>query len=151
MRQCPYCSEEIPETSTACWYCGKYMRPLARRPTKDETYRKVEKITKEVRNKWILRIIAVVGLLIAAALICYGSNSSDSNRSGSSTSDSQTAASVMCEKFVRGQLKAPSTARFPPGTAKDIVNQGDSQYKVSSYVDAENSFGAKIGSVKNIV
>jgi len=48
-------------------------------------------------------------------------------------------------KHVKINLKAPSTATFPSySEVKNIKNIGKCTYLVSSYVDAENSFGAKI-------
>lgn len=52
---------------------------------------------------------------------------------------------AMSQSFVKEQLKSPKSADFP--TYRDdnihITNSGD-YYKVSGYVDAENSFGAKL-------
>lgn len=54
---------------------------------------------------------------------------------------------VMAQKFVEKVLKAPSTAIFPRGTKDSTIeNIGICTYKVRSFVDAENSFGAKIRS-----
>lgn len=56
-----------------------------------------------------------------------------------------TMAFVMAKEFVEKVLKAPTTASFPWGTSdSQITNIGDCTYLVRSYVDAENSFGAKI-------
>jgi hypothetical protein len=56
----------------------------------------------------------------------------------------------MCVKFVKDTLKAPSSADFPSygddGTSvtETTNNMGYDSYTVSGYVDAENSFGAKL-------
>ncbi len=50
----------------------------------------------------------------------------------------------MCEEFVKDNLKAPATASFPWYDSSFVQNLGDGAYKVSAYVDAENSFGAKL-------
>lgn len=54
-------------------------------------------------------------------------------------------ACVMAQTFVEGRLKAPSTARFascrPPDTR---ISHSGSSWVVTSWVDADNSFGAKI-------
>jgi hypothetical protein len=62
--------------------------------------------------------------------------------------DKSTMAAIQCENFVKDQLKAPSTADFPGATAARVVRvSNESQgYQVASYVDAQNSFGAKIRS-----
>lgn len=47
---------------------------------------------------------------------------------------------------VKEELKAPSTAKFPWDYESYVTDNGDGTYTVTSYVDAENSFGAKIRS-----
>ena len=53
-----------------------------------------------------------------------------------------------CQDAVRNQLKAPSTARFPGYDAVDGLmvrgQDGTVAYQITSYVDAQNSFGAMI-------
>jgi hypothetical protein len=52
---------------------------------------------------------------------------------------------VMARDAVKKILKSPSTAEFPSGTLDSTIrNTGDCTYEVVSYVDAQNSFGAKL-------
>jgi hypothetical protein len=53
---------------------------------------------------------------------------------------------VSSQQFVRDRLKAPSTAEFPIAMDDDDQYRkiNDSTFKVESYVDSENGFGAKI-------
>lgn len=44
------------------------------------------------------------------------------------------------------QLKAPSTAKFPSSSHASIIEYETNKFYVRGYVDAENSFGAKIRS-----
>lgn len=54
-------------------------------------------------------------------------------------------ACYMAQKFVKEQLKAPSTAHFAPCRAPDTtVKQIGGAWQVRSYVDAENSFSAQL-------
>jgi hypothetical protein len=57
----------------------------------------------------------------------------------------KTSACLLCRQFVRERLKAPSTADFQP-CYESVVRQGAAAniWTVASWVDAENSFGAKI-------
>jgi hypothetical protein len=64
-----------------------------------------------------------------------------SNRSRSHSA----AAQVVCQNLVENSLKAPSTASFP-WFSTEVRQSGPDTYTVSGYVDAENSFGAKIRS-----
>lgn len=51
----------------------------------------------------------------------------------------------MVQGWVEDRLKAPSTAEFPGGKYEEHTMQTtENVFRVSSYVDAENSFGAKI-------
>lgn len=60
---------------------------------------------------------------------------------------SHTSTAKFCaQEQVKEMLKAPSTADFPWLDGWAIAPQGGDVYKVQSYVDAENSYGAKIRS-----
>lgn len=51
----------------------------------------------------------------------------------------------MAQKFVKDQLKAPSTAKFAPCREPDSVMTGNGRvWKVDSWVDAQNGFGAQL-------
>lgn len=52
---------------------------------------------------------------------------------------------VMAQKFVLQYLKSPATADFP-SSATQTSKVSDCRYVVTSYVDAQNSFGAQIRS-----
>ena len=60
--------------------------------------------------------------------------------------DNTAGASVMAPVFVRQQLKAPRSAKFPGmfELARHTIKIGPQSYKVVSWVDAQNSFGALI-------
>lgn len=53
-------------------------------------------------------------------------------------------AKLMAETFVRKQLKSPSTADFPSTNEYTATEIEDDVWRVSGYVDAQNSFGATI-------
>jgi hypothetical protein len=55
-------------------------------------------------------------------------------------------AEVICEQFVSRRLKAPSSADFSWPHDTTISGSGDGPYTVIGWVDAQNSFGAKIRS-----
>lgn len=48
---------------------------------------------------------------------------------------------IQAQEFVRQGLKAPATAKFPI-SASQVSNLGSGQYKIISYVDSQNSYGA---------
>ena len=51
---------------------------------------------------------------------------------------------VCAQQKVREQLKAPSTAKFPYQSEMIIETKDNLKYKIGSYVDAQNGFGAMI-------
>jgi hypothetical protein len=53
---------------------------------------------------------------------------------------------AMAQVFIKKQLKTPASADFPPVSDEGvkILKVGAAKYRVSGYVDAQNSFGAKL-------
>lgn len=62
---------------------------------------------------------------------------SDAKRDGST-------AGFVCQDAVRDRLKAPAGAEFQAPRHSEIVTLAPGRYQIRSYVDAQNSFGAKI-------
>ncbi|MDX3235666.1 hypothetical protein PV392_08195 [Streptomyces sp. ME03-5709C] len=91
------------------------------------------------------RHIATTAILAALAAPLLAGCSGD----GKPLSES---AAVMCETFVKRQLKSPATADFPGVTDPDYAKTTTLhdtkpwKYKVVGVVDSENSFGAKVRS-----
>jgi hypothetical protein len=82
-----------------------------------------------------LALIAVPVLFIGYCTVA--GHTSD----GGSDSDPSAYVKVACRGWVKGQLKAPSGADF---SGESVTPNGGGQYTVTGYVDAQNSFGAKI-------
>ena len=53
---------------------------------------------------------------------------------------------IMCEKMVAKKLKSPKTAEFASDWTNHVSYLGDGKYKINSYVDSQNSFGALVRS-----
>jgi hypothetical protein len=61
------------------------------------------------------------------------------------TEDNSIMAYIMMEDFVKRELKSPGSAKFPgvfDGRQDHVTRLQDYKYKIVSYVDAQNSFGA---------
>lgn len=59
---------------------------------------------------------------------------------------------AMAQSFVKDNLKSPKSADFPVyGDSKVSITNSGSYYKVTGYVDAENSFGAEIRATFSLV
>lgn len=84
---------------------------------------------------WAFFILLGLVLFVTFASV----NSGESEDGGNDRAD----ACVIAQRFVRLQLKAPSTARFPPCIDMSITRNYN-KWTVVSYVDAQNSFGAML-------
>ena len=51
---------------------------------------------------------------------------------------------VWAQTFVSRELKSPSTAQYPVQKDAAITKLDDGKYKIESFVDAQNSFGAML-------
>lgn len=92
-------------------------------------------------------------LLVATALAYGGCGQKEPERTPEQVAQARCEdtlnAFVMSKAFVRERLKAPATAEFPWGTRGPDVSVtylGGCTHEVRAYVDAENSFGAKLRS-----
>lgn len=97
---------------------------------------------KTLKGKIFAVLLAViVGVPIIAGLMGYKSPA----RLAASVDRSD--ACFMAQKFVRQNLKAPTTAEFPTWTEENCkaTKSGDT-WKVRSFVNAQNSYGAMIRS-----
>ena len=97
-------------------------------------------------------IAGTISALVFLILIAYFFlNYSNSCSSGTPTAE-DTLNKIKAEAFVKSQtyvssfLKAPGSAKFPSILDSDvsITSLGDNTWKVSAWVDAQNSFGALI-------
>ena len=134
---CKDCGKEISDSSKACIYCGC--------PTKASINAEKERKTQEAWNnmspkeKKIGTIITVIILAVIAVFLykaCSGSTTSNYN--------TETNAKICAEKAVEDRLKAPSTAKFCSYSQMTATNLGGDKWRVSGYVDAQNSFGASL-------
>ena len=71
---------------------------------------------------------------------------SDNSNSNSKYSEDKTKLIIKMyvEDIIKEKLKSPSTAKFPSLNDWSIYEKSYNTYSVSSYVDAENGFGAEI-------
>lgn len=90
--------------------------------------------------------IFLILVLVVIMFMMFGGSDSTSNTKTSSptSSDYAVASYVQAKNFVSSVLKSPSTADFP--FFGEGVKVGTNTYKVSSYVDSQNGFGAMIRS-----
>lgn len=70
----------------------------------------------------------------------------DWTRQNCSVAKTRESAILYANEVVRASLKSPRSARFPWPDKPNVASLGECSFLVSSYVDAENSFGAEIRS-----
>jgi len=99
----------------------------------------------------ILRNLISLSIVVIFAVFATGTSDSGSRSqsSPSAPTDKKAEAVVYCEDAVKQRLKAPSSAEFAGSwmtKTEYVTDLGGGLYRMRSYVDAQNSFGAKIRS-----
>ena len=93
-----------------------------------------------------LNLILIIGFFVFVWLYTSLNSSDNGGDSSSIQSDStmQSEAKYYCNNTVKANLKNPNGATFPSFEEYNFTNLGNNTYKVKSYVDGTNSFGAII-------
>jgi len=134
---CPECKKEVSSLAKTCPHCGFQL-------IEDEVQR-TNIQSKKTKNKSGCLNWFIIGAVLLIIIYSIGSNGDDSS-SSSSTSTKKFLAYNYAEDFVEKKIKSPSTATFPGVTEKDrhITDIGGGIYKIKSWVDSQNGFGAII-------
>lgn len=96
----------------------------------------------EAAGKKGAKVMLGCGLLLGACIIFGLLLPDDVTQTGIG---GKIGAMAMAQQFVEGRLSSPSTADWPWVSADDVVaDLGGGRYRVTSYVDSQNAFGAVI-------
>lgn len=121
-KKCPECLADIPAEAKKCSHCGSTQK------------------TKTTKKQWAVVVILFAFMFYMFSLVGGG---------GGPTTQQPTIddgrAHIIAQNYVESVLKSPSTADFPTFDYQ-ASNLGNHKYKIVSYVDAQNSFGAEIRS-----
>lgn len=96
-------------------------------------------------------VILLAGVVAFGYMLMPAPASTASPAARTAFSVDRSDACLMSQKFVRQNLKAPTTALFPSSTFDNcMTTQSGVTWRVRSFVDAQNSFGAMIRSDYNV-
>jgi hypothetical protein len=132
LKKCKECGREVSSKADKCPNCGAPVK-------KDASL-----------GAGCLTIIIVVGLIVWWGSKGDSTNSPTAPPAAANTAPDKITAWTMAEEFVKKNLKSPSTADFgsvfgdyqdPNNGTQDL---GGGRFYCHGWVDAENSFGAKL-------
>ena len=138
MIKCVDCGWDISDSSKTCPHCGCATKKsiLAEQERKNqEQWNNLSPREKKIYTIITIAIIVLVSVFLFKA--CSGSTKEDDY-------NTESRAKVCAEMAVEDRLKSPSTAKFCPSYEMTATNLGGDRWKVTGYVDAQNSFGAEI-------
>jgi hypothetical protein len=140
---CSSCGTQFSQGVRFCSRCGRGALPPASRNS----------VRSPGRRAFVFVGLVVFGLSLWIVAIIIATRSAPTGRAGTDRSDAtfvrppedrKIEALSMCEQFVERRLKAPSTAKFSHVWDTTMTGSGDGPYRVSGFVDAQNSFGAML-------
>ncbi|MBR2320269.1 MAG: hypothetical protein IKA50_05760 [Clostridia bacterium] len=136
--KCVDCMQDISDSSKVCPHCGC--------PTAKSIRAEKERINQEQWNnaspmvKTIATIVTVAIVVLIAVFLFKACSEIDTE----DNYNTEGRAIVCAEMAVEERLKSPSTAKFCPSYEMTATNLGGDNWKVTGYVDAQNSFGAEV-------
>lgn len=136
--QCPECKKQVSENADNCPNCGYKLTPEVKATIKAKQI----KSKKTNRIFWLSMIVIII-----VAIVVKNQFVEEQPEIPWEKVDDSIGAYIMAETFVKKSLKSPSTAVFPKDVLfkKDNVTRlGGQKYRISYYVDSQNSFGAMI-------
>ena len=143
-RSCPYCFTPVQDSQKKCKNCGNGL--LAQKQFRQKPYWMCpEKFVPDL-SLWFVIAAIIANILLVRSCSSVGKNDSNGSESSSyiTTSGDTTGAWVGMTYFVKDRLKCPSSAKFEYAGARDVIKLDNDRYRIKSYVDAQNAFGAPI-------
>jgi hypothetical protein len=144
--KCRECGREVSTEAAACPGCGAPIKAMA------EQAAAAEKKTADAANakKGCLGCFGILILFILVVAIWSALSPSETPQPKKQQAETDCAnrvsAFVMSQEFVKRQLRAPATAKFPSFNEGGVTVKylGECTHDVNAFVDAENGFSALI-------
>jgi hypothetical protein len=86
----------------------------------------------------------IVAVFVLVMVIAIRNKPTPAQQAANDEKSAGVTAAFVCQDAVRARLKAPAGADFLSPRRSEIVTLAPGRYQIGSYVDAPNSFGAKI-------
>jgi len=117
-----------------------HMRELSKLKNKEEFDNHMREISKAKNKKIIIIVLIAIGFVVFMFIININKEKEVVNKASPEN------AYYISQQFVEDRLKSPASAEFPrfSNSGVSVSYTGNDTYKVSAYVDAQNSFGALI-------
>lgn len=123
------------------------------RENKQEEKTNANMKNKTTKTTWVISGIIILFIITVVIVGGSGSNNYSSQTPKKiNTNDigDKIDIHVEAQQFVLQRLKAPATAKFP-ALPYEAIDLGNDRYKIMSFVDSQNSFGALIRSDWTVV
>ena len=138
--KCPFCEAEHPtENRIKCKKCKKKF-PI----TMDKCLHCGASAPRWPKIVASISLILIVGMIVLSVFDSDDSNDTKKANSNAVVARDEIGAYVYMKQIVEGKLKAPKSADFASYNDSFVRYLGSDRYKVKSYVDSQNSFGALI-------
>ena len=141
--KCPECGKDVSTEAEICPYCGY---PIKKQDvstrSENPTYYTGSAAPKKKKNGCLTAFLIVLGVLLF--LYAVGSNGASSSGGIDNT---ESWAKTYAKLMVKDNLKSPSTAKFCNSATEMVAkNLGGYKWRVTGWVDSQNSFGATVRS-----
>jgi len=143
---CPECQKEVSDQAVNCPNCGfQIQKHLIQQRQKIQIEQSHQDSLLQMPKKPIIQKGTAI-VLIVLGFILYLIFWPSSNTSKLPHTPDQSEAYLNAENFVKQGLKSPSTAKFPSYAERQQQTSilGAGKFKITSWVDSQNGFGAMI-------